>query len=229
MNIDLTNISKSFDDSGNRRRIFNNVTARFPSGGIAVIVGKSGVGKSSLLNLISGIDLPDSGIIRAGDIEISRLSDTRRTLFRRRHIGFIYQFFNLVPVLTVLENVILVAELDGVPRDAARKRAAGLLERVGLADRAHEFPDRLSGGEQQRVAVVRALVNDPAILLADEPTGNLDQENGKIILDMIAGLARKHRKTLVMVTHSPEAEAYADQVFTVTDQALVAAARNAHA
>jgi putative ABC transport system ATP-binding protein len=220
LDILLTDIFKAYDDSGEPRVIFDGMTTVFPSGRFSVIMGKSGVGKSSLLNLISGIDLPDAGDITIGENKISQMSDTQRTIFRRQHIGFVYQFFNLIPVLTVLENVTLVAELDGVKPDISRAKAVRLLEKVGLADRCSHYPDRLSGGEQQRVAIVRSLVNDPDIILADEPTGNLDQETGGIILNMITTLAREKGKTLIMVTHSPEAIAYADKVYKVADRSL---------
>ncbi len=220
MDVQMLDIDKSFDDSGSRRTIFSRASARFLSGNISMIVGKSGVGKSSLLNLISGIDQPDKGRILVGDHCVSAMSDTDRTLFRRRHIGFVYQFFNLIPVLTVLENVTLIAELDKMPRHTILDRARSLLEQVGLWDRRQDFPETLSGGEQQRVAIVRALVNDPALVLADEPTGNLDQETGRTILEMISSLVRRQQKTLIMVTHSPDAAAWADQMFTVADQAL---------
>jgi len=218
----MLEIDKSFDDSGTRRTIFHQASARFNSGSFCVIVGKSGVGKSSLLNLISGIDLPDTGEIRVGKHCISAMTDTARTLFRRRHIGFIYQFFNLIPVLTVLENVSLIAELDKMPVKKSRARARNLLEQVGLWDRRNDFPETLSGGEQQRVAIVRALVNDPDLVLADEPTGNLDHDNGKTIMTMISDLVRTQEKTLIMVTHSPDAADWADQMYAVADGTLAA-------
>jgi putative ABC transport system ATP-binding protein len=155
------------------------------------------------------------------------MNDAQRTIFRRKHIGFVYQSFNLIPVLTVLENVTLVAELDGVPRRTAMEKAMALLDTVGLSDRCRQSPDNLSGGEQQRVAIVRALVNDPNILLADEPTGNLDQETGGLVLEMLTDLAKNSGKTLIMVTHSPEAIAYADQVYVVADHTLIARPRGA--
>ncbi len=220
MDVQMLKIDKSFDDSGTRRTIFSRTSARFGSGSVCMIMGKSGVGKSSLLNLISGIDLPDKGEIRVGDRCINTMTDTDRTLFRRRHIGFIYQFFNLIPVLTVLENVTLIAELDRTPKKTCRNRAQALLEQVGLWDRRQDFPETLSGGEQQRVAIVRALVNDPDLVLADEPTGNLDQEAGRTIMEMISTLVRKQNKTLIMVTHSPDAAVWADQMFTVADRTL---------
>ena len=221
MDIQLKGITKTFDDHGSRRIIFQDMELTLPRGEFSVIVGKSGVGKSSLLNLISGIDAPDRGEIHIGDNCLTRMDDTRLTLFRRRHIGFIFQFFHLIPVLTVLENALLVAELDGGATPDQNRRARELLDRVGLAGREKDFPDTLSGGEQQRVAIARALVPDPPILLADEPTGNLDQETGKGVLDMLLDLARNQGKTLVMVTHSRGAMDYANTVYTVTQGQLI--------
>lgn len=221
MDILLSHINKTYTDSGENRVIFQDMEAVFPSGKFSVIVGKSGMGKSSLLNLISGIDLPDKGLIEIGKNRISGMDDSQRTLFRRKHIGFIYQFFNLIPVLTVLENVTLISELDGRHRASYLERAESFLEQVGLYHRRNDYPDRLSGGEQQRIAIVRSLVNDPEIILADEPTGNLDIKTGHLILEMIADLAVKNDKTLVMVTHSPEALEYADHLFSVTSNTLV--------
>ncbi len=222
MDIQLSNISKTYGDNSGKRIIFKDMNAGFSSGHFFVIIGRSGVGKSSLLNLISGIDLPEKGMIQIGGDCVSQMGDTQRTIFRRKHIGFIYQFFNLVPVLTVLENITLICELDGMPPRKYMDRACDLLEKVGLFDRRNNYPDELSGGEQQRVAIVRSLVNDPEIILADEPTGNLDLETGRIILEMINDLLKEGNKTLVMVTHSPEAVEYADQVFRVVDRKLVA-------
>lgn len=221
MDILLDNISKTYQGHQAKQVIFQQLTACFSSGLFCVIMGKSGVGKSSLLNLISGIDVPDRGRIQIGNRVLSDMDDRQRTIFRRKHIGFIYQFFNLIPVLTVQENITLICELDGLPRKAYAARADSLLKQVGLFDRRNHYPDTLSGGEQQRVAIVRSLVNDPDIILADEPTGNLDVETGRIILDMIADLTKNRGKTLVMVTHSPEAINYADQVYSVAGQTLV--------
>lgn len=221
MSITLSHIDKSYDDNQSERVIFKDLTATFIPGRISVVIGKSGVGKSSLLNLISGIDLPDNGKIHIGELCLSSLSDMDRTIFRRRRIGFIYQFFNLLPVLSVLENITLVAELDNAPLNVFLPRAMELLEMVGLADRKDDFPDTLSGGEQQRVAIVRSLVNDPDIILADEPTGNLDNDTGRSILEMITDLVKINNKTLIMVTHSPDAMAFADQIYVVKDRLLV--------
>ncbi|WP_300457833.1 ABC transporter ATP-binding protein [Desulfobacula sp.] len=221
MDILLSHISKTYDDNKNKRVVFRDMTAKFTSGLFCVIIGKSGVGKSSLLNLISGIDIPDKGIIQIGDAGVSDMTDTQRTIFRRKHIGFIYQFFNLIPVLTVLENVTLICELDGLSKKRYLDRANSFLKQVGLFDRRNDYPDTLSGGEQQRVAIVRSLVNDPDILLADEPTGNLDVKTGRAILEMISDLAKKNGKTLIMATHSLEAIDYADAVLSVVNQTLV--------
>lgn len=221
MQIDLSNIVKTYEESNRQRLIFNDTSICFPAEKFSVVMGRSGVGKSSLLNLISGIDLPDTGDIQVGGTHVPGMNDADRTRFRRRHIGFIYQFFNLIPVLTVLENVTLVADLDGMKKSRAVERAVCLLEKAGLKDRRNEYPDRLSGGEQQRVAVVRALVNNPRILLADEPTGNLDAATGQQVLKMITDFARAGKKTLVMVTHSVDALAYADRLYTVENNTII--------
>ncbi len=180
------------------------------------ILGPSGSGKSTLLNLVSGIDLPDEGTVRIGGTDLTALSEHERTLFRRHHVGFVFQFYNLLPTLTVLENLLLPVELKGAvePRDEARARE--LLERVGLADRSDAFPDRLSGGEQQRVAVARALVHEPTLVLADEPTGNLDEDTGQRVADLLDELVRAHGRTLVVVTHSRELAARMDRVLRMS-------------
>lgn len=219
MDIVISHLSKTYDSRS--RIIFKDLYARFDTGKVSVILGKSGVGKSSLLNLIAGIDTPDQGEILIGSDLVSKMDDTARTRFRRRHIGFVFQSFNLIPVLTVLENVTLVSQLDGQPFGRCNERGISLLTDLGLADRCRDFPDRLSGGEQQRVALARALINDPQIILADEPTGNLDPKTGSKILDLITSQARRLGKTLVMVTHSREAMAHADQVFRVEGCSLV--------
>lgn len=179
------------------------------------LVGKSGSGKSSLLNIISGIDYADAGMVEIGGQDINAMSEVARTQFRRAHIGFVFQFFNLVPTLTVIENVLLPLELNGIAGAIAQQRAASMLDRVGLLARAHTAPDRLSGGEQQRVAVARALVHDPLLVLADEPTGNLDSDTGDQVLRLLTQLTADAGRSLLMVTHSREVAASADRVVRI--------------
>jgi len=182
--------------------VLDGAALRVAAGERVAILGPSGSGKSTLLNLISGIDLPDAGTVRIGDVDLTALAEVERTRFRRRHIGFVFQFFNLLPTLTVLENLLLPLELKGLVGGAEAERARLLLERVALADRANTFPDRLSGGEQQRVALARALVHQPDLVLADEPTGNLDENMAAQVADLLADMVRGERGTLIVVTHS---------------------------
>jgi putative ABC transport system ATP-binding protein len=216
------NLTKSYYEGQTRRMVLQNAHAEFHSGEIIAIVGKSGSGKSTLLNLISGIDAPDSGQIWAGGQNLTSLPERDRTLFRRAHIGFVFQFYNLIPILTVGENVSLPLELNRVPRPIAEKKARELLDAVGLRDRWTSYPDKLSGGEQQRVALARALVHDPLLILADEPTGNLDEETGTQMLDLLVRLTRARNGTLVMVTHSEEAASLADRVVHLSHGHLIA-------
>jgi putative ABC transport system ATP-binding protein len=208
----LENLSKSYLEGDRTRVVLQQASACFPQGQFAAIVGKSGSGKSTLLNLISGIDQADSGSIWLGGHNLSTLTERERTLFRRDHIGFIYQFFNLIPTLTVLENVTLPLELAGLSLKEACQRVAPLIATVGLADRLDTFPEHLSGGEQQRVAIARALVHNPLLVLADEPTGNLDEETGRHILSLLDSLTRQIGGNLILVTHSLEAASHSDRV-----------------
>jgi putative ABC transport system ATP-binding protein len=219
--VSLTNLSKSFREGRDTRQVLSDITFDFYKGEFTLLLGHSGSGKSTLLNLISGIEAPDGGEIMINDISISRFSERERTLFRRDRIGFIFQFFNLIPTMTVLENITLPQELAGKRRQEVETAAMRLLKRVGLADRRDTFPDTLSGGEQQRVAIARALVHDPLLLLADEPTGNLDEENGRRILDLLLELTRAAGKTLIMASHNMEIAELADRVLRVTDGQLI--------
>jgi putative ABC transport system ATP-binding protein len=214
-------LTKSYYEGDVRRAVLQNAHAEFQSGEITAILGKSGSGKSTLLNLISGIDIPDSGQIWVEEQELTALRERERTLFRRSQIGFIFQFFNLIPTLTVGENVSLPLELNRVPRPEVHQRAQELIEAVGLLERWETFPEKLSGGEQQRVALARALVHDPLLILADEPTGNLDEETGAQMLSLLARLARERNRTLLIVTHSLEAASHADRILRLSHGQLV--------
>lgn len=221
----LEQLSKVYMDAGQAHPVLHAIDWAFPQGAFTCLFGKSGSGKSTLLNLISGIDRPTSGRVwireNGREVELTGLTDRQRTLFRRRHIGIVFQFFNLIPTLTVLENVALPVELAGQGR-AGHARARDLLARVGLGDRLHTYPDRLSGGEQQRVAIARALVHDPLLVLADEPTGNLDEDTGETVLALLLELTRDAGKTLIMATHALDIAAYADHVLHLEHGRLVA-------
>jgi putative ABC transport system ATP-binding protein len=219
--IEIRNLTKTYEEGGRQRTVLREAEASIERGELAVLVGRSGSGKSTLLNLLSGIDLPTSGEVIVDGVSLGRLSERERTLFRRERIGFVFQFFNLIPTLTVEENLLLPLELKGKVSPEERRGALDLLAEVGLADRARTWPDRLSGGEQQRVAVARALAHNPSLVLADEPTGNLDLETGLQVLEILDRLTRQAGKTLVMVTHSPEVVGMADRVFRVEECRLV--------
>ena len=217
----IESLSKSYQEGEKVRVVLDKARLEvYPAQSIAVL-GKSGTGKTTLLNLISGIDRPDQGRIYFMGRDLSALRDLELTLFRRQMIGFIFQFFNLIPTLTVWENVTLPLELNGIYKSDGMARAKNLLEEVGLLDRVKTFPDKLSGGEQQRVAIARALVHDPALVLADEPTGNLDEETGRQILNLLDRLTRQAGKNVITVTHSQEAASYADARFSLCNGKLL--------
>ncbi|HTF87700.1 MAG TPA: ABC transporter ATP-binding protein [Planctomycetota bacterium] len=213
--IRLRGVTRQFREGAGLRAVFDRLDLEIQRGEFVVVFGRSGSGKSTLLNLISGIDLADSGEIHVLGHELGKASEEARTLLRRAHLGFIFQFFNLIPTLTVGENLLFPLELTGRTGKAAEERARDLLSRVALADRWDSFPDRLSGGEQQRVAIARALAHDPEIVLADEPTGNLDDESAASVIALLRELLRPARKTLVLVTHNPAFAAIADRTLRV--------------
>jgi putative ABC transport system ATP-binding protein len=216
----LENLSKSYGAGGNAIAALHDVKLTIPSGEFIALYGRSGSGKSTLLNLISGIDRPTSGKIFVDEVEVTALDENQLTLLRRNTIGFIFQFFNLLPTLTILENVLLPAQLNHHHLADLRQRGMDLLKQLGLADRWKALPDQLSGGQQQRVAIARALINNPKIILADEPTGNLDSETGLHILEILKNLSREQGKTILLATHSLEAARFADRLFQIRDGAL---------
>jgi len=219
--IRLESLSKNYQEGNILRVVLRNVNALFSQGEFVTIIGKSGSGKSTLLNLISGIDRADQGKIYVDGHELTSMNENERTLFRRKNIGFVFQFFNLIPTLTVQENISLPLEMIGMTQMTARVRTEPLLEAIGLLDRRNTFPDRLSGGEQQRVAIARALAHNPLLVLADEPTGNLDEATGRQILDLLDRLTRQAGKNLIMVTHSQEAALYADRIYCLQNGCLI--------
>jgi putative ABC transport system ATP-binding protein len=213
--VELNDVSKAYAEGEALREVLTGASLSLHRGEFVVLLGRSGSGKSTLLNLISGIDLPTRGTVRVEGRELSRLSERERTLLRRERIGFVFQAFNLLPTLTVEENVRLPLELTGRTGAAADARVRELLGQVGLGGRERSFPDRLSGGEQQRVAVARALAHAPPLLLADEPTGNLDEQTGRQVLDLLVGGIRRDNACAFVVTHDPELAALADRVFVM--------------
>lgn len=213
-------LCRSFREGEREHRVLDRADAQFAGGEVVAVIGRSGSGKSTLLNLISGIDRPDSGTVWIEGLDVTALKEPHLTLFRRKHIGFVYQFFNLVPTLDVEENVRLVLELNGVRRSEARERSMAMLKEVGLGDRARSPVDTLSGGEQQRVAIARALVHRPQLLLADEPTGNLDEQTAQQVLPVLLSLARQRGATLLIVTHDTALAHTTDRVLELRDGRL---------
>lgn len=218
--IRVKNLCRSFEEGDRQHTVLDNLSADFIKGESVALRGRSGSGKSTLLNLISGIDAPDQGAVEVAGQSITNMSERDRTLFRREHIGFVYQAFNLVSTLSVSDNIRLVLELNGVGDPEASERIAEVLDAVELADRAGSFPDVLSGGEQQRVAIARALVHRPALLLADEPTGNLDDKSAQRVLQLLERLVRETGGTMIVATHSAAIASYCDRVLELHDGAL---------
>jgi len=214
--VQLSDVTKRYD-SGSGEPALNRVSLQVPTGRVTAIMGPSGSGKSTLLNLIGGLDRPTSGVVTMEDVELSRLGEGALARHRRRKIGLIFQFFNLLNNLTALDNVLIPAELAGVPRRKALERGHELLDQLGIRQQAHKYPAQLSGGERQRVAVARAIVNRPVLLLADEPTGALDTHSGEQVMDLLADLNRAGQ-TILLVTHDPRiAQQYATGVIRLID------------
>ncbi|MBN1655916.1 MAG: ABC transporter ATP-binding protein [Deltaproteobacteria bacterium] len=215
----LENVSRTYGEGAASVHAIRDVTASIEAGAFVTIVGASGSGKSTLLNLIGTLDRPTSGRILLDGVEIFNLNDRERTLLRREKIGFVFQFFNLLPTLTALENVALPAKLMGKSAKETSRRAWELLDRVGLSQRAEHKPDQMSGGEMQRVAIARALMMDPPVILADEPTGNLDSAIGRVIIELLRG-AVDAKRTVVLVTHDLKLAEQGDRILTIEDGRL---------
>jgi len=212
----VDNLARTYRSGRTRQMVFDGLSFSVAEGETVALLGASGSGKTTLLNLISGIDRPDGGKVWLDGVDVHALGEPGRTLLRRRRVGFVFQFFNLIPTLTVGENVGLPLELLGHDSRSAQQRAAALLEEVGLADLANRFPETLSGGEQQRAAIARALAHRPALLLADEPTGNLDEDTGGRIIELLTSLAAHQGTTLLLVTHSAPVARAADRVLRLS-------------
>jgi putative ABC transport system ATP-binding protein len=217
----VDNVTKRFRQGDGQVMALDSISLNLEQGHFLAIMGASGSGKSTLLHLMAGLTLPDSGSVHIRGTDLSSMNDKELTLFRRRHIGLVFQAFNLIPTLTAEENIALPLMLDNINGSAAASKVDELLRRMGLQGRRRHRPDALSGGEQQRVAISRALVGDPDLLLADEPTGNLDSLSSKSVCDLLRDLAVMHGKTIVMVTHEPSVAAYAQEVAVLRDGKLV--------
>jgi putative ABC transport system ATP-binding protein len=217
--IAMRGVSKTVPSGSGTLTILHPLDLVVPAGQVMAITGPSGSGKSTLLGLIAGLDSPSTGAIAIDGTDITSLDEDGLARLRGRRIGFVFQFFHLLPSLTALENVLIPMEIAGV--SGARARAAALLQEVGLSERGHHYPSQLSGGEQQRVAIARALANDPPLLLADEPTGNLDSGTGRHIIDLLLSINRSRGTTLVLVTHDPELAAVADTAIALRDGHVV--------
>lgn len=219
--LEARDLRKEYKMGGHRVNALDGVNFQVEKGEFVAIMGPSGSGKSTLLHLLGGLDSPSSGGITLADQNLARLSEHKATLVRRHNVGFVFQFFNLLPTLSAEENILLPVIIDGKDPRKYRERLARLLELVGLQDRRHHKPDQLSGGEQQRVAIARALVTEPAILLADEPTGNLDTKTGTAIMELLRRSCDELQQTVIAVTHDARAAAYADRVIFLRDGSIV--------
>ncbi|MEP6710477.1 MAG: ABC transporter ATP-binding protein [Candidatus Saccharibacteria bacterium] len=214
----VTNLKKTFKAQSGDVEAVKDISFQVKTGEFASIIGKSGSGKSTLLSLLGALDVPTEGVIDVDDVDIAKLSAHQQTAYRAKKIGFVFQQYNLVPNLSALENVMLALEFGGVRSSERKERAAELLAEVGLeADQQRRKPSRLSGGQQQRVSIARALANRPAIILADEPTGNLDSETGKKIFSLLHNLSRSQNTTIIAVTHDLDIAGKTDRTFTLVD------------
>ncbi len=203
--VQIRGVSKSYRRDSNKVPVLNNITLDVPAGEFVGLMGPSGSGKTTLLNLIAGIDRPDSGSVSVAGTDVAQLSESQLAKWRATHIGFVFQFYNLIPVLTAYENVELPLLLAPLSKQQRKEHVDTALALVGLADRTKHYPRQLSGGQEQRVAIARAIATDPTILVADEPTGDLDRKSAEEILTLLERLNKEFKKTIVMVTHDPHA------------------------
>ncbi len=217
--LEVNGLTKIYGNGDNRVTALDHVSFRVKKGEFVAIVGASGSGKSTLMNLIGGIDRPTSGDVVVDGRRIFDMDESALAIFRRRNIGIVYQFYNLIPNLTVVENIMLPCLLDNRKPDA--QKLAGILEMTGLSDRQDHLPGELSGGKQQRVSVGRALINAPAFILADEPTGNLDSKAGRKIMELLTAANRKENQTLILITHDEKIALLADRILTISDGKLI--------
>lgn len=213
--LEVTNLCKTYGKGDTMVKALDNVSFSVEKGEFLAIIGPSGSGKSTLLHILGGVDVPTSGSVVINQTDISNLDETALAIFRRRQIGFIYQFYNLIPILTVQENLTLPLLLDG--RKPDKKQIDTLVKRLGLENRLDHLPNQLSGGQQQRVSIGRALVNNPALMLADEPTGNLDSENSKEIISLLRQFNKEFNQTVIIITHDEKIANSADRVITIED------------
>lgn len=217
--LEVKNLSKTYGKGDTQVNALNNVSFSVEQGEFVAIVGPSGSGKSTLLHILGGVDTATSGQVIIGDTDISKLDETALAIFRRRQIGLVYQFYNLIPILTVEENLTLPLLLDG--RKPDRKQIDSLVKQLGLEHRLTHLPNQLSGGQQQRVSIGRALVNNPALMLADEPTGNLDRQNSKEIVSLLRRFNKESRQTVIIITHDEKIALSADRVISIEDGRIV--------
>ncbi|MBR1752523.1 MAG: ABC transporter ATP-binding protein [Ruminococcus sp.] len=215
--IEIKDICKTFGEKDNRTQVLNNVSLSVGRGEFVSLMGASGSGKSTLLYLLGGLDTPDSGEIFLDGKDISKMRDRELSKLRRERMGFVFQFFNLVQDLTVEDNILLPLVMDGKSPSKYRDRLDDILETVGLSDKRKSYPNQLSGGQQQRCAVARAVIYEPKLLLADEPTGNLDSKSGREIMELFSRINKEKGITILMVTHSAECAAYSGRVITLSD------------
>ena len=217
--IEISELTKTLYGGGHKVEILKSIGLTIPSGQFIAITGHSGSGKTTLLSLIAGLDNPSSGTIKIDGQDITKLNEDELALLRGKRFGFIFQNFHLIPTLTALENVVLSAELNNTP--GATKKSEDLLGMVGLGDRQHHYPAQLSGGEQQRLSLARAFVNEPNIILADEPTGNLDSKNSNRIIELIRELHRVKQATIILVTHEPQVAKQSQRILTLEDGKII--------